>query len=65
MQAKQRTNADLNSFNGFEPPKRESVRIDWILTRGAAEVPAAAVLDYAEDGRFPSDHFPVTATVKF
>lgn len=63
--AKERANDGLNTFNGFAPPKREGVRIDWILARGAAEVPAAAIPDSAEDGRTPSDHFPVTATVRF
>lgn len=65
MLAKERVNADLNSFNGFAPPRREGVRIDWILTRGAKDVPVSAILDYAEAGRPPSDHYPVTATVRF
>lgn len=65
LAARERTNDGLNTFNGFEPAVREGVRIDWILTRGATAVPAAAILDYAENGRTPSDHFPVTATIRF
>lgn len=65
LAAKARTNDGLNTFNNFGPPVRDGVRIDWILTRGAAEVTSAAILDYAEGGRTPSDHFPVTATIRF
>jgi len=63
--AAERRNERLNSYNGFEPPKHDSERIDWILTRGAASVESAAVVDYEGLPRFPSDHFPVTATVRF
>lgn len=63
--ARARRNEGLNTFHGYEPPKRDGERIDWILARGAREVTEAAILDYAEHGRTPSDHFPVTATVRF
>jgi endonuclease/exonuclease/phosphatase family metal-dependent hydrolase len=63
--APNRRNETLNTFNGFEPPLRDGVRIDWILTRGAASVASAAVVDYDGLPQFPSDHFPVTATVRF
>lgn len=35
-------------------------RIDWILVRGF-DVGAVRTVDAAEDGRYPSDHFPVVA----
>lgn len=63
--APQRTNADLNTFNGFEPPLREGMRIDWILARRPAAVETAGIVDYEGFAEFPSDHFPVTATVRF
>ncbi|HUG09699.1 MAG TPA: endonuclease/exonuclease/phosphatase family protein [Opitutaceae bacterium] len=63
--AAQRRNERLNSYNGFETPKHDGERIDWILTRGAASVEAAAVVDYEGLPQFPSDHFPVTAAVRF
>jgi endonuclease/exonuclease/phosphatase family metal-dependent hydrolase len=44
---------------------RNGVRIDWILTRGAASVESAAVVDYDGLQQSPSDHFPVTAAVRF
>lgn len=63
--AVRRRNERLNTYNGFEPPKLDGERIDWILTRGAASVESAAVVDYEGLPQFPSDHFPVTATVRF
>lgn len=65
LAAPQRTNDGLNTFHGYEPPKRNGERIDWILARSPAAVSDAAILDYAENGQTPSDHFPVTATVRF
>ena len=63
--AASRTNEDLNSFNDFKAPMHNGVRIDWILARNPSVVTAAAVVDYDGLPRFPSDHFPVTATVRF
>lgn len=63
--ASTRLNEGLNTFHGYAPPKRDGERIDWILARGAREVTSAAILDYAERGQTPSDHFPVAATVRF
>jgi endonuclease/exonuclease/phosphatase family metal-dependent hydrolase len=60
-----RKNADMNSFNDFKPARHAGERIDWILARAPAEVTAAAVVDYEGLAQFPSDHFPVTATVRF
>lgn len=36
-------------------------RIDWILYRGPLAVLEAETVNYNEDGRYPSDHFPVLA----
>ncbi|AOS43162.1 Endonuclease/Exonuclease/phosphatase family protein [Lacunisphaera limnophila] len=60
-----RANADLNTFNGFNPPAHAGERIDWILARRPAAVEAAGIVDYTGLPQFPSDHFPVTATVRF
>ncbi|GAA0737890.1 endonuclease/exonuclease/phosphatase family protein [Sphingomonas japonica] len=50
------------TFHGFEgtPGKR----IDWLLTRGFA-VERFATIDANTDGRYPSDHFPVLADLRF
>lgn len=65
LAAAHRTNEGLNTFHGYEPPKRDGERIDWILARAPAAVSDAAILDYAENRQTPSDHFPVTATIRF
>lgn len=65
LAAATRTNDGLNTFHGYEPPKHDGERIDWILARRPATVTEAAILDYAENGQTPSDHFPVIATIRF
>ncbi|HLP26547.1 MAG TPA: endonuclease/exonuclease/phosphatase family protein [Acidobacteriota bacterium] len=65
LAATQRINDGLNTFHGYEPPPRDGERIDWILARAPRAVSDAAILDYAENGQTPSDHFPVIATVIF
>lgn len=62
--ARERRNADYNTFNGFTPPRREGQRIDWILARGAASVDWSEIVTFARDGQFPSDHFPVVARLR-
>lgn len=49
--------------NGFgpPPPHHEVWRIDWILVGGPLVVRTARTVLYSEDGRYPSDHYPVAA----
>lgn len=63
--APKRRNEDFNTFNGFAPVVRGSVRIDWILARRPTAVTAAAIVDHDGLAALPSDHFAVTATVRF
>jgi len=63
--ARRRGPEDLNTFNGHKGPQRQGARIDWILGRGMTAVDEASILDYAEAGLAPSDHYPVTARVTF
>lgn len=63
--ATHRTNEDLNSFNDFKPGLHQGERIDWILVRPSASVSEAAIVGYDVSKPFPSDHFPVTAVVRF
>ena len=52
------------SFNGWEDePGGE--RIDYVLVGGAARIVEAAIVRERPEGRWPSDHMPVTATVEF
>ena len=48
-----------NSFRGLKTGKK----IDYIYVARGTEVVAASVDHYNVDGAYPSDHFPVTATV--
>lgn len=46
--------------------KRKSRKIDHILVAaGAATVRGASIVRTSEDGRYPSDHFPVTAVIEW
>jgi endonuclease/exonuclease/phosphatase family metal-dependent hydrolase len=62
--ARERRNADFNTFNGFNTPRREGQRIDWILARGAAGVDWSEIVTFEQGGQFPSDHFPVVARLR-
>jgi len=54
---------DEATYHGFTG-KRQGSRIDWILC-SPEFTPVAAQIDHTnKDGRYPSDHFPVTATLK-
>lgn len=52
-----------STWNGFMTviPGR---RIDFVFTSGPAEVTGFRTLDETREGRFPSDHLPITASVK-
>ena len=47
--------------NGFgpPPPHHEVWRIDWILVGGPLVVRTAQTVLHDDDGRYPSDHYPV------
>jgi endonuclease/exonuclease/phosphatase family metal-dependent hydrolase len=54
------------SFNGFAfPAPEEGERIDWILLRGPVEALEVSIDDWSKEGQYPSDHFPVVATLRF
>ncbi|MCF6409462.1 endonuclease/exonuclease/phosphatase family protein [Pseudalkalibacillus salsuginis] len=61
--AESRINEDLGTFNAFRDPTGGGPkdRIDWILSKGKMTVHEIAILDDREEGRFPSDHYPVMA----
>jgi endonuclease/exonuclease/phosphatase family metal-dependent hydrolase len=54
-----------DTYHGFLGPHHvpESGKIDWILTRGAVSVTGAEVIMDSLNGRYPSDHYFVAATV--
>jgi endonuclease/exonuclease/phosphatase family metal-dependent hydrolase len=48
------------TFHGFTG-KPGAQRIDWILHRSRWRLREAQAIDWNQDGRYPSDHFPVLA----
>jgi endonuclease/exonuclease/phosphatase family metal-dependent hydrolase len=55
---------DVGTFNGFEGDT-SGEKIDAILVSEEWEVVAAEIVRATPEGRHPSDHFPVTATLRF
>jgi endonuclease/exonuclease/phosphatase family metal-dependent hydrolase len=51
------------TFHGFTG-KPGAERIDWILVTGVWQVQSAMIDQTMESGRFPSDHFPVSAVLR-
>lgn len=53
------------TWSGFEAPKEDADRrIDWILYRGPVTVLRCETVTYNEEGRYPSDHYPVAAALQ-
>lgn len=55
---------ETGTYHGFRG-ERTGAKIDAILASPRWRTLDAAILRLHEDGRYPSDHFPVTATVAF
>ncbi|MGB2808666.1 MAG: endonuclease/exonuclease/phosphatase family protein [Sedimentisphaerales bacterium] len=53
---------EVGTFNGFKG-NRQGDKIDYIFAQPGVKVLSADILRDNVDGRYPSDHFPVTATV--
>ncbi|MDZ4782393.1 MAG: endonuclease/exonuclease/phosphatase family protein [Planctomycetia bacterium] len=53
------------TFHGYHRPQPDGSRIDWILTRGPVRCERADIITFERDGQYPSDHFPVTAQLRF
>jgi endonuclease/exonuclease/phosphatase family metal-dependent hydrolase len=62
--AKARKGEGLSTSNGFKAIRRNGVRIDWILTRGAFTVDSAEIVTFSRNGQFPSDHCPVVTRLR-
>ena len=52
----------VGTFNGFEG-RNEGAKIDYVLVSKEWDVKSAAIVRRNEDGRYPSDHYPVVASV--
>lgn len=56
--------AEAGTFNGFDAG-REFLKIDYIFTEKPMEIVDAEIITRSVNGHYPSDHFPVTATIRF
>ena len=64
LTAEKKVGPDI-TYGGFKPPvEGKKDRIDWILTRGPIKVQQCETVLYSENGRYPSDHYPVTACLR-
>ena len=54
-----------HTYHGFIGPEFDSTtgKMDWILMRGNMSVTDAEVISDSTDGRFPSDHYFISATL--
>ena len=57
--------ADVDTFHFYRGVRRGGRRIDWLLHSGGLAATAAGTNTFARDGRFPSDHFPVQALLRW
>lgn len=56
--------ADEATFHGFRGTNKNPNRIDWVLHSPHFATESAEIDRTSRDGRYPSDHFPVTATLR-
>ncbi len=57
--------AGEGTFNFFRAAIRDGPRLDWIGCTRHWKVESAAIDRTARDGRTPSDHYPVTAVLRW
>jgi len=55
---------DVGTFNGFKGDETGE-KIDFVLTTSDVRAIYAQIIRDNTDGRYPSDHFPVTARLRF
>ncbi len=63
--AEHRSGEDFSTFHGYRPPVAGGAHIDWILTRGAVTTRETHLVTFQQNGQYPSDHFPIVATLEF
>jgi endonuclease/exonuclease/phosphatase family metal-dependent hydrolase len=55
----------VGTFSGFKFGNTDGEKIDYILVQPGTDVMRAEILRFSKDQRYPSDHFPVVARVRF
>jgi endonuclease/exonuclease/phosphatase family metal-dependent hydrolase len=64
FRAANRDEKEVGTFTGFVFGRTSGEKIDYVLVQPGTEVLAAAIVRTGEGGRYPSDHFPVTARLR-
>ena len=59
-----RDEPEAGTFNGFKFGNTGGDKIDYVLVQPGTEVLRADILRDSRQGRYPSDHFPVSARVR-
>jgi endonuclease/exonuclease/phosphatase family metal-dependent hydrolase len=54
----------VGTFTGFKFGEVNGDKIDYVLVQPGTTVLSAAILRTSHDGRYPSDHFPVVASIR-
>ena len=56
---------DVGTFNSFKLGTIGAEKIDYVFVEPATEVLSADIIRTSVNGRYPSDHFPVVARIRF
>jgi endonuclease/exonuclease/phosphatase family metal-dependent hydrolase len=56
---------EVGTFHGFKGKPTSPAKIDYIMVEPSAKVVSASINRHAAAGRYPSDHFPVAAKVRW
>lgn len=54
----------VGTFSGFRQGRIDGPKIDYVLVQPGTEVLSATIVRFSRSGRYPSDHFPVTARIR-
>lgn len=65
FRVRHRTETTVGTFNGFELGNTGGDKIDYVFAEPETEVLDARIVRTSRDGRYPSDHFPVVARIRF
>jgi endonuclease/exonuclease/phosphatase family metal-dependent hydrolase len=56
--------SEVGTFSGFQFGRTQGEKIDYVFVEPDVEVLRAEILRASRESRYPSDHFPVVATVR-
>jgi endonuclease/exonuclease/phosphatase family metal-dependent hydrolase len=60
-----REDREVGTFTAFEAGRTTGDKIDYVLVQPGTDVLSAGIVRTSRDGRYPSDHFPVVARIRF